>query len=38
MRDIETMRATRMTKSWWSERTPLEKVGVVALSIPGGGR
>jgi hypothetical protein len=36
MLDIETARATQMTKTWWSERTPFEKVGVVALSVAAG--
>jgi hypothetical protein len=39
MREIEPLqrRETSITtKTWWSERSPLEKVGISALAIAGG--
>lgn len=37
MRDIEQSSVSRLAgRSWWGERTPLEKVGVVALGVVGG--
>lgn len=35
MRDIETKQGGPLEKTWWSERTPLEKVGAVALGAVG---
>jgi hypothetical protein len=36
MNDIEEKRNDQLTGSWWSERSSLEKVGVVALGVVGG--
>jgi hypothetical protein len=37
MRDIERTQCTGLAqKSWWNERTPLEKIGLAAIGIAGG--
>lgn len=38
MRDIQKDQLGQLStsSSWWTERTPLEKVGVVALGVVGG--
>ena len=38
MRDIQRNQPGQLAtaSTWWSERTPLEKVGVVALGVVGG--
>ncbi|MCM2335054.1 MAG: hypothetical protein NDI82_14060, partial [Anaeromyxobacteraceae bacterium] len=36
MRDIETRQpGGQLERGWWQERTPLEKVGAVALGVVG---
>lgn len=35
MRDLERKQPGQLEKTWWSERSPLEKVGTVALGVVG---
>jgi hypothetical protein len=37
MRDIERRPTTSLAnQTWWKQRTPLEKIGAVALAVAGG--